>query len=132
MLGADPPAHHQTRKRVNGYFTRATVAALEGRIRILAAGMAERFAEAEGGDLMAVLARPLPVRVIADMLGIDPRREDVFIRWSNALVALLEARLALEELLRLPALALQSEGVSWADSFQLRGPERLLLAVGSG
>ena len=86
IIGQDPPEHTRQRGIVNRGFTPRRVAALEPRIRKKAE---ELFASFEGRgscDLMTEFASPLPVGVIADLLGLDPNRRDDFKRWSNALI----------------------------------------------
>ena len=52
--------------------------------------MAQQLLDAVAGkpcfDIIQAYARPLPVTVIAEMLGVDPARRDDFIRWSEALI----------------------------------------------
>ncbi len=86
IIGQDPPEHVRQRGIVNRGFTPRRVAALEPRIRKNAE---ELFASFEGKgscDLMTEFADPLPVSVIADLLGLDPNRRDDFKRWSSALI----------------------------------------------
>jgi cytochrome P450 len=42
---------------------------------------------AEEIDLVAVLAMPLPVRMICEMLGVEPQRRDQFKQWSDRIIA---------------------------------------------
>jgi cytochrome P450 len=83
LLGTDPPAHTRLRRIVNRAFTPRRVAALEPRVREIAERLVGEFAGTGKGDLMASLAVPLPVIVIAEMLGIDPDRRADFKRWSE-------------------------------------------------
>jgi len=86
LLGTDPPAHTRLRKIVNRAFTPKRVAALETRVREIAHRCVAELVAAGEGDLVAGLAAPLPVIVIAELLGIDPDRRDDFRRWSDQLV----------------------------------------------
>jgi cytochrome P450 len=87
VVFADPPEHDSLRAIVNRGFTPRRIAALEPRVRAIAR---ECLAEARRKgelDLVHDLAIPLPVTVIAELLGIDPERRRDFKRWSDAVVA---------------------------------------------
>jgi cytochrome P450 len=86
LIAHDPPEHTRQRRIVNRGFTPRRIAGLESQIRKNAE---ELFTGLEAGgtcDLMAQFANPLPVSVIADLLGLDPARRDDFKRWSTALI----------------------------------------------
>ena len=89
LASTDPPYHDQLRGLVNRAFTPRRVAAHAGRIEEIAR---ERVAELspEGFDLVPGLSVPLPVTVIAELLGVPPERQRDFRRWSDAFVGLLE------------------------------------------
>ncbi len=87
VINADPPEHTRLRGLVSAAFTPRMVAALEPRIREITTDLLERIARrGEEFDLMRDLAVPLPVTVIAELMGIDPDRHDDFKRWSTATV----------------------------------------------
>ncbi len=86
LLGTDPPVHTRLRKIVNRAFTPRRIAALEPRIRALAGELVDGIDSARECDLIRALAVPLPVMVIAEILGIDPRRRSDFKRWSEELL----------------------------------------------
>ncbi len=86
LIAHDPPEHTQQRNVVNRGFTPRKIAALEPRIRKIAEDLFAKFEGARECDLMAQFANPLPVSVIADLLGLDPARRDDFKRWSTALI----------------------------------------------
>ena len=91
LLGTDPPAHSRLRKIVNRAFTPRRVAALEARIRTLAHELLAAVAVPGEVELMGALAVPLPVMVIAEILGIDPARRADFKRWSDEILAAIAA-----------------------------------------
>ena len=77
MLMVDPPDHTRLRSVVNRVFTPRRVAELRPRIEAAVDGMLDGARTGSGMDVMHVLARPLPVIVIAELLGIptaDHRR----------------------------------------------------------
>jgi cytochrome P450 len=84
MLSSDPPRHRQLRSLVTQAFTPRTVALLEPRITAivheLLDGVTGEF------DLIDTLAYPLPVIVIAELLGIPQEDRDLFKLWSDAIV----------------------------------------------
>jgi cytochrome P450 len=87
IIGTDPPDHTRLRNIVNKAFTPRMVAAMEPRIREISSGLIDDIV-ARGGDfdLIEDLAIPLPVIIIAEILGIDPDRREDFKRWSDAFV----------------------------------------------
>jgi cytochrome P450 len=93
MLVVDPPDHTRYRRLVGRAFTPRAVAALEPRVQQLAEELLDRLArEARGGpvDLVAGYAAPLPVLVIADLLGVPTDRMADFLRWGAAAAATLD------------------------------------------
>ena len=70
MLFMDPPDHTRLRSLVNKAFTRPAINALEPRIRTIMVGLLDDIEDPSGFDLMEAVAIPLPVIVIAEMLGI--------------------------------------------------------------
>lgn len=86
LLDTDPPAHTRLRRIVNQGFTRARIAALEPRIRAVTDRLIDGFVSRGACDLMEEIAVPLPVAVIAELLGIAPEYWDDFRRWSRAMM----------------------------------------------
>ncbi|MDA0353468.1 MAG: cytochrome P450 [Chloroflexi bacterium] len=87
LLTIDPPAHTRMRAIVNKVFTPRRVAALRPRIEEIARDLLEAAPREGGFELMAGLAQPLPVIVIAELLGVPPADRQRFKEWSNALAA---------------------------------------------
>ena len=86
MIFADPPDHTRLRNLVNRGFTPKMVAELEPRIRQVTDELIHRVAQKGEMDLIADLAMPLPVTIIAEILGVDPARKEDFKRWSDHIV----------------------------------------------
>ncbi|HVU52514.1 MAG TPA: cytochrome P450 [Polyangia bacterium] len=87
LLGSDPPAHTGLRKRVERSFTPRRIRALADRLEGLARELVAGF-EARGAcDVVASLAAPLPVTIIAELMGIDPARGSDFKVWADAIIA---------------------------------------------
>lgn len=87
ILQMDPPRHRQLRNLVSQAFTPRMVAQLEPRISAITNELLDRVAHTGEMDLVGDLAYPLPVTVIAELLGIPAELRDDFKRWSDALVA---------------------------------------------
>src|SRR6266404_434530 len=69
LIQDDPPRHSKMRRLVSKAFTARRIAQLEPWIRENAEEMIDAMGQGEA-DMMASLAIPLPVRVIARLLGI--------------------------------------------------------------
>ncbi|GIW18945.1 cytochrome P450 [Tepidiforma sp.] len=87
MLSSDPPRHTRLRSLVSQAFTPRMVEQLEPRIREITRELLEPALEAGECDLVAALAYPLPVIVIAEILGIPPEDRAKFKEWSDEAVA---------------------------------------------
>ncbi len=79
----DPPQHRKLRTLVSQAFTPRVVADLEPRIAELTTQLLDEVEERF--DLVDALAYPLPVIVIAELLGIPASDRGVFRRWADAL-----------------------------------------------
>jgi cytochrome P450 len=87
MLGTDPPEHTRLRGLVSQAFTPRRVARLEGRIREIAHALLDDACTRRTVDLVTALTYPLPVIVIAEMIGIPAEDRERFKVWSDAAVA---------------------------------------------
>jgi cytochrome P450 len=87
VVFSDPPVHTRLRKLVSKAFTPRRIRDLEPRIREFTAILIERAAARRGEfEVMADLANPLPVMVIAEMLGVSQDDYEQFKRWSDQVV----------------------------------------------
>lgn len=89
MLTSDPPEHTRLRRLVSKAFTPRAVEDLRPRIREIVSELLDGVAGRETFDLVDEIAYPLPVIVIAEMLGVPPEDRAEFKRWSNDVVATL-------------------------------------------
>ena len=96
MLFLDPPDHTRLRALVNKAFTRRAVNALEPHIRGLVSSLLDEV-DPNGFDLMEAVANPLPVIVIAEMLGVPPEDRARFRVWSAQRARLLEPTISARE-----------------------------------
>jgi len=83
LISTDPPRHRQLRSLVNLAFTPRAVEALAPRISEIVHEQIEGIASADTMDVVRDLANPLPVIVIAEMLGIPSQDREKFKRWSD-------------------------------------------------
>lgn len=86
LIASDPPRHTQLRNLVNRAFTPRAVLALEATITDLTNELLDAAAPHGRMDVMTDLAEPLPVTVIASLLGIPLDDRERFKRWSDHLV----------------------------------------------
>ncbi len=85
LLMDDPPRHTQMRALVDRAFTVRMLRTLEERVASIAADLVAQIPAGDPIDIVRALTTPLPVAVIAQMMGIPNERSDDFKRWSDAL-----------------------------------------------
>ncbi|MEV7124946.1 cytochrome P450 [Streptomyces sp. NPDC093260] len=90
MLDLEPPDHTRIRRLVSKAFTPRTVERLKPYVHELAGRLVGALVEAGGGDLLADVAEPLPVAVIAEMLGIPEADRPLLRPWSAAICGMYE------------------------------------------
>jgi cytochrome P450 len=78
MLVTDPPQHTRLRSLVSKAFTPRAVLALTPRIHEIVDELLAAVAAHGRMDVIAQYAFPLPITVIAELLGVDPDRRDFF------------------------------------------------------
>lgn len=84
----DPPRHTKLRAIISKVFTPRMVANLEPRIRLLSRQLLDRTIERGEMDFAADFAVPLPMRVIAEMLGVPVTDWPRYKRWSDVILKL--------------------------------------------
>ena len=90
MLNSNPPDHTRLRTIVSKAFTPRAVAELHPRIERIVNELLDE-AEGEGRfDLIEKFAFPIPITVIAEMLGVPPEDMDIFEAWSNDISLVIE------------------------------------------
>ncbi|MCZ4607897.1 cytochrome P450 [Streptomyces sp. Lzd4kr] len=90
MLDLEPPDHTRIRRLVSKAFTPRTVEQLKPYVRRLAGELVAGLVEAGGGDLLTDVAEPLPVAVIAEMLGIPESDRGHLRPWSADICGMYE------------------------------------------
>ncbi len=86
IIRMDPPEHNRHRKLVIGAFTPRMIAALEPRVRELARESVAKIRAGEPFDFVEQIAVPMPMFVIAELLGVPSSDFAAFRRWSDAMV----------------------------------------------
>ncbi len=90
LLDLEPPAPPRVRRLFSQAFTPRTVDRLDPVVRRLAAGLLDGLLARGGGDLGDEVAEPLPVAVIAELLGVPPAERDPLRPWSADICAMYE------------------------------------------
>jgi len=97
MLFLDPPDHTRLRALVQQAFTPRALEALTPRIRQIAANLLDQIADPSAFEVMETLARPLPMIVMAELLGVPTRDLAQFRTWSHLRARLLEPTITARE-----------------------------------
>jgi cytochrome P450 len=86
LIAEDGDSHSAMRAIVNRGFTPRRIAAWESRARQLVEAAMSKLRSGERFDLVEDLAIPLPVTLIAEMLGVEPERQRDFKHWSDEVI----------------------------------------------
>jgi len=89
IISSDPPHHNAMRSTVNRGFTPRRIGAWEDRVRELSEECVRGAGDEESFDVVDRLAAPLPMRIIAEILGVDSNRISDFRRWSTGIIDVL-------------------------------------------
>jgi cytochrome P450/nitrite reductase/ring-hydroxylating ferredoxin subunit len=87
MVTADPPVHTRFRELVGKAFTSRRVAQMEPHMRALAHRLIDHFYRDGHAEIVRQFAYPLPMEIIAEILGVPPTDMDTFKRWSDDMSA---------------------------------------------
>lgn len=86
LIMEDGVEHAEMRTIVNRGFTPRGIASLEPRVRELTAECLAPLERGEAFDVMKDLAIPLPVTMIAELLGIEPEMRETFKGWTDTVI----------------------------------------------
>ncbi len=86
MTFTDPPEHTRLRASVSKVFTPHRIDGMRRHVERIAATLLETADTQTSFDLVAGYAYPLPLIVIAEMLGVPPEQRDQFHAWTRAIV----------------------------------------------
>ncbi|MGW2669602.1 cytochrome P450 [Streptomyces sp. NPDC001272] len=92
LLDLEDPAHGRVRRLVSKAFTPRTVERLAPAVERLARELVAGLVADGGGDLLTAVAEPLPVAVIAELLGIPEADRGLLRPWSSAICGMFELR----------------------------------------
>jgi cytochrome P450 len=88
LTSVDPPRHTFLRKVASAAFTPKAISLLEQHVADLAVAQIDRIEPGVELDFVEAVAAPVPMRVIAEMLGVSTDLLDDFRRWSDAFIEL--------------------------------------------
>jgi unspecific monooxygenase len=88
LLNLEPPEHTRLRMQVNRAFVTSRIQALAPMLAREADLLLDALAGVRGFDLLESFATPLPLRVIAALMGVPRGLEPAMRRWSQAMVRL--------------------------------------------
>src|ERR1700691_5595234 len=93
LIGVDPPDHTRLRAVMESSFTASSVASHEAMIRSACEELVEAMATRSGADLLSQFSYPLPLRVVALLLGMPKKAMPSLRRgvrdWPDLAIALL-------------------------------------------
>ena|SRR5436190_2314865 len=92
LLETEPPVHTRLRGLVNRAFLSRTVERLRPRIVQLAHVLIDEFAAQRETDLLEHFATPIPIFIIAELLGVPTEAGPQLLAWSHDMVAMYQAR----------------------------------------
>ncbi|HEY0739442.1 MAG TPA: cytochrome P450 [Herpetosiphonaceae bacterium] len=88
LVNEDPPDHSRTRHLVNQAFAPRRIYGMEPKIKAITDQLVDRFIGAGQADVIAELAAPLPLAVIAALMGLPTDDLDQIKRWTEDLIML--------------------------------------------
>jgi cytochrome P450 len=87
LLKSDPPYHRMLRAVIASAFTPMAISKLESRIESITHDLVNQVIQKGNMDLINDLAYPLPVTVIAELLGVPVQDRNIFRGWADKLVS---------------------------------------------
>jgi len=87
IVDMDEPRHGQLRKLINKGFTPRMVSKLEVYFRDMTRNAVDRIAKTGRCDFVLAISVPLPLELIAELIGIDKKDRDRFHVWSDDMIA---------------------------------------------
>ena len=88
MLEREPPAHTRLRRIVQRAFVSRSIEQLRPRVSALAHDLVDRFPASGAFDLLPAFAEPIPVTLIAELLGVPAEDAPRLLDWSHRMVAM--------------------------------------------
>lgn len=86
LINVDPPDHTRLRQLVHKAFTPRTIEKLRSHIQEIVDGLLDEVQDTGEMEVVRNLAYPLPVTVIAELMGVPVKERDRFKRWSGTII----------------------------------------------
>lgn len=87
LIGMDEPRHLQQRRLINRGFTPRAIRALEGHLRDIVTETLDAIADRGSCDFVTDIAVPVPIIIIAELMGLPVEDRERLWRWSDAMMA---------------------------------------------
>ena len=97
FIDLEPPRHTRLRRLVSKAFTRRSSEAFRGRLESAADRILVSAAERGRIEAISELAIPIPLAMIAELMGILPEDQPQLVEWSHAIVKVFDERVTSEE-----------------------------------
>lgn len=97
FIDLEPPRHTRLRRLVAKAFTRRSSEAFRPRLEDAADDILDHALARGSLEVIDEYARPIPVMMIADLMGISPEDHGRLLEWSNAIVKVFDERVTPEE-----------------------------------
>ncbi|MCE7026820.1 cytochrome P450 [Jiella avicenniae] len=88
LLELEPPTHTRLRALLTKAFVSRRIERLAPQIAAIADALVDDFADGDTVDFIAAFASPLPVRVIADLIGVPASASHLLLDWSHRIVGM--------------------------------------------
>jgi cytochrome P450 len=103
FIDLEPPRHTRLRRLVQWAFTRRSTESYRPRLEATAAEAIDRALERGAMEAIAEYATPIPLVMIADLLGIPQEDQPQLVAWSHEIVRVFDQGCTVEEGLRAEA-----------------------------
>ena len=97
FIDLEPPEHTRIRGAVKQPFTRSRAEARREEIEHLTEGLLDRVAEQGRMEVIADFATPIPIAVVAHLMGIPGSDHQMLLDWSHAIVRVFDINATPEE-----------------------------------
>ena len=87
MIDSDDPSHADQRRLVQRGFTPRQMVAYEAHVREVATALVDRVIDRGECDLVTDIAKPMPMRLIGELLGAPESDHAMLQGWSDAMIA---------------------------------------------
>jgi cholest-4-en-3-one 26-monooxygenase len=121
MINMDPPSHGKFRKLVSRGFTPRMTAYLEPRIKNVAQRLVDRVGAKGQCDFVAELAVPLPLEMIAELIGVPPEDREQLLKWTNRLLGYTDPELGSQDDMKVAAMEMMQYSVKLAATRKGKG-----------